>query len=53
MKLENHAVAAATHFMHYDLPRRWTVCMSPAIQVSVTDRLWSIPDEEHEPRAAA
>jgi IS1 family transposase len=44
-KIENHVAMVALHIMHYNYVRiHQTLRVTPAMQVGVTDRLWSIED---------
>lgn len=44
-KLENHALAVALHYMHYNFVRiHKTLRVTPAMAAGVTDRLWSVGD---------
>lgn len=44
-KLENHAHAVALHIWHYNFCRlHQTIKVTPAMEASVTDRLWEISD---------
>lgn len=44
-KVENHAYAAALHFMHYNFVRiHITLRVTPAMAAGVADRLWEISD---------
>lgn len=45
MKVENHAHAAALHFMHYNFVRiHKTLRVTPAMAAGVTERLWNMSD---------
>jgi len=44
-KLENHALSAALHYMHYNFCRiHKTLRITPAMAAGVTDRLWTVAD---------
>jgi len=44
-KIENHAAAAALHFMHYNFVRiHQTLRVPPAMAAGITDRLWEMRD---------
>jgi len=44
-KVENHAYAVALHMMYYNFVREHkTLRVTPAMQASITDRLWEIAD---------
>jgi IS1 family transposase len=44
-KLENHALAVALHYMHYNFCRiHKTLRVTPAMAAGVTDRLWTVAD---------
>lgn len=44
-KIENHRLACAVHFLHYNFCRiHQTLRTSPAMAAGLTDRLWSISD---------
>jgi hypothetical protein len=44
-KVENHMHAIALHFMHYNFVRiHKTLRCTPAMEASVTKKLWSIED---------
>ena len=44
-KLENHALAVALHYMHYNFCRiHKTLRVTPAMTAGVTDRLWTVAD---------
>jgi IS1 family transposase len=44
-KIENHAHAVALHFMYYNFVRiHKTLRVTPAMQVGITNKLWSIED---------
>lgn len=44
-KVENHAYAVALHFMYYNFVRvHQTLKVTPAMEASLTDRLWDIKD---------
>jgi hypothetical protein len=44
-KLENHGYAVALHFMHYNFCRvHKTLRVTPAMQVGLTDHVWTIEE---------
>ena len=44
-KAENHAYAVAIHFMWYNFAKiHQTLRVTPAMQASVTDRVWEAED---------
>jgi IS1 family transposase len=44
-KLENHALAVALHYMHYNFVRiHKSLRVTPAMAAGVTDRLWGVSD---------
>lgn len=53
-KLENHALAVALHYMHYNFCRiHKSLRVTPAMAAGVTDRLWSVKDIAELVEAAA
>jgi hypothetical protein len=44
-KVENHAVAVALHFIHYDFARiHETLSITPAMAAGIADHVWSYED---------
>ena len=44
-RLENHALAVALHYMHYNFCRiHKTLRVTPVMAAGVTDRLWTVAD---------
>ncbi len=44
-KMENHALALAIYFMHYNFVRvHQTLRITPAMATNVTDKLWDMTD---------
>jgi|SRR5579859_4199598 len=45
MKIENHEVAVALHFMHYNFARvHQTLRVTPAMEAGVADHVWSLEE---------
>ncbi len=44
-KVENHAYAVATHYMHYNFCRvHQTLRVTPAMESGITDHVWTIEE---------